>query len=140
MYRILALASMALTVSLSLTACGTPYPPAREKEARETPAAPVDPSNTVNNQRDRGDTVLPTDQSERAPDLRVTADIRKAIVDDPSMSTNARNVKIVTAKGTITLRGVVQSEAEKAAVLSKADALRGSNQIEDKLEVVPKTN
>src|SRR5438874_146336 len=78
--------------------------------------------NSGKNVRDRGDkTLTPPDQGGSGADRDVTAAIRRAIVDDDSLSTNAHNVKIVTIDGVVTLRGPVNTAAEKAALVAKAE-------------------
>jgi hyperosmotically inducible protein len=57
------------------------------------------PDNTGTNARDRnGHTLTATDQSESKADLHITQQVRKAIVADKGLSTNAHNVKAITAK------------------------------------------
>ena len=92
--------------------------------------------NTGRNVRDRDDkTLSPMDQGGSAADREVTATIRKAIVGDDSLSTNAHNVKIVTVDGVVTLRGPVKTAAEKATVASKAQATKGVKRVDDQLEI-----
>jgi osmotically-inducible protein OsmY len=94
------------------------------------------PNNTAQNGRDRsGGTVTPMDQSNAAKDLEITAAIRRAITDDASMSADARNCKIVTAAGVVTLRGVVASAAEKDAIETRARAVAGVVRVDNQLEV-----
>ena len=50
--------------------------------------------NTTQNQNDRG-AVTPIDQGETKQALRITADIRKALTNDSSLSTNAHNCKVI---------------------------------------------
>jgi osmotically-inducible protein OsmY len=47
----------------------------------------------------------------------------------------AHNVKIVTANGNVTLRGPVNSEAEKVAIARKAKAIAGAGNVDNQLEV-----
>ncbi|MFN5946632.1 MAG: BON domain-containing protein [Phycisphaerae bacterium] len=103
----------------------------------DTPRAP---DNTGNNRADRsGDTVTPPNQSEAAADIRITADIRRAIMDDATLSTNAKNIKIMTDKaGVVTLRGVVDSQAEKDAIDAKAKAVVGVTSVSNQLEIQPR--
>ncbi len=103
----------------------------------DTPRAP---DNTGNNRADRsGDTVTPPNQSEAAADIRITAEIRRAIMDDAALSTNAKNVKIMTDKaGVVTLRGVVDSQAEKDAIDAKAKAVVGVSSVSNQLEIQPR--
>jgi osmotically-inducible protein OsmY len=79
------------------------------------------------------------DQSQSGDDVKVTAAIRRAIMDDKAMSMNAQNCKIITDKsGVVTLRGVVDSQAEKDAIQAKAQAVAGVTRVDNQLEV--KTN
>jgi hyperosmotically inducible periplasmic protein len=94
------------------------------------------PDNTGRNERDRaGDTTTPPDQQENQADVRITADIRKAILDDKGMSVNAQNCKVVTQNGVVTLRGPVDSQAEKDSIEAKARAVTGVTSVVNELEV-----
>lgn len=96
----------------------------------------LDADNTGKNVRDRGDdTLTPTDQGGSPADRDVTAKIRKAIVDDDHLSTNAQNIKIVTRDGAVTLRGPVKSSEEKAAVAAKAQQVAGVKRVDNQLEI-----
>jgi hyperosmotically inducible protein len=96
----------------------------------------MDADNTGKNVRDRGDdTLTPTDQGGSAADRDVTAKIRKAIVDDDNLSTNAQNVKIITRDGAVTLRGPVKSAEEKVAVAAKAQQVAGVKRVDNQLEI-----
>lgn len=95
-----------------------------------------DADDTGRNVRDRaGDTKTPMDQGESKADRDLTASIRRSIVDDDALSTNAHNVKIVTQDGIVTLRGPVESESEKQAVVAKAARAPGVKRVENQLEV-----
>jgi len=91
--------------------------------------------NTGKNVRDRGKTVTPMDQGGSAADREVTANIRKAIVDNDNLSTYAQNVKIVTRDGAVTLRGPVKTAEEKAAVASTAEQVAGVKRVDNQLEI-----
>ena len=92
--------------------------------------------NTSINQRDRGhETLTPIDQSNKPSDLKLTRDIRRAITKDPALSTDARNIKIVTIDGAVTLRGPVKTDEEKADIAAKAAQLAGDSNVHDELEV-----
>jgi len=117
---------------LVATACGRPA----DKEVDKKAAPATDADNTARNDRDSNATATtPFDQGENAQDLEISANIRKAIVDDDSLSTNAHNVKIITNGGTVTLRGPVKSVQEKEAVEAKAKQVAGNSRIESFLEV-----
>jgi hyperosmotically inducible protein len=93
-----------------------------------------DADNTARNARDRdGGTVTPLDQSNSATDVELTQKIRQGITNNDAMSVQARNVKVVSQSGAVTLRGPVESQAEKDAIESvarSAGAARVDNQIE----------
>ena len=92
--------------------------------------------NTAVNQRDRDPAAkTPIDQNENKPDLKVTADIRQRIVNAKDMSINARNVKIITANGRVTLRGPVNSAAEHDEIVKIARDVAGEANVDDELEV-----
>jgi hyperosmotically inducible periplasmic protein len=100
-------------------------------------SAPAD--NTKVNQRDR-DPSSPTadQQKENRPDRELAAQIRKSLVKDKSLSTNAHNVKVIAQNGSVTLRGPVDSEQEKKAVEAKATQIAGADKVTSELQVGPK--
>lgn len=85
-----------------------------------------------------GDAKTPMDQSEDSTHIKTTASIRRAIMNDDTMSMNAKNCKIITDEtGTVTLRGEVNSEAERAAIERYATAAAGGKRVINELEVRP---
>ena len=91
--------------------------------------------NTGKNTRDRNDqTQTPTDQSNSPADIKISADIRKMVVSDDSLSMTAKNVKIITVDGAVTLRGPVETQKEKAAIESHAKHA-GAKKITNELEI-----
>ena len=99
-------------------------------------SAPVAPNNTAVNVRDRApDAMTAGEQSNAKGDVALTRKIRRAVVKDSSLSMLAHNVKIVTANGNVTLRGPVNSQAEKVAIASKAKAIAGAGKVDNQLEV-----
>jgi hyperosmotically inducible protein len=111
---------------------GTAY----STERNPAPPATTAPDNTGRNVRDRGGVMrTPGDQSESEADRTVTQQIRRAVVSDDSLSTLAKNVKIITADGVVTLRGPVENPHEKEAIEVKARQLAGINKVDNQLEV-----
>jgi osmotically-inducible protein OsmY len=80
--------------------------------------------------------MTPIDQSNAKADLNLTQEIRKAIMADDSLSMNAKNVKIITAHGVVTLRGPVNTPQEKATIEAKAQSIAGANNVDSQLEIV----
>ena len=96
----------------------------------------VAPDNSGRNVRDRDDqTKTPGDQSENEADRTITQNIRQALTADDSLSTNAKNVKIITNDGTVTLRGPVKSEKEKTEIEAKAKQVAGVKRVDNQIEV-----
>jgi osmotically-inducible protein OsmY len=95
--------------------------------------------NTGKNERDRsGDTVTPGDQGGSEADRRVTQQIRKAVVDDSKLSMTAKNVKIITNEGVVTLRGPVKTSEEKAQIAAIAQRVAGVKRVDNQLELATK--
>jgi hyperosmotically inducible periplasmic protein len=97
-------------------------------------AAPA-ADNTGRNVRDRdGLTMTPSDQSNDPKDLKITRDIRKALVADDALSTTAKNIKIITVHGKVILRGPVANVQEKKKIAKMAQRFT-KQRIENLLEV-----
>ncbi len=112
----------------------SPYEAHRQADRDASKAAADD---TGRNARDReGQTLTPQDQKNTKDDVELTATIRKAITDDKEMSFNARNVKVITNEGVVTLRGPVADEGEKSAIERKAKSVAGVARVDNQLEVV----
>jgi osmotically-inducible protein OsmY len=69
------------------------------------------------------------------PTAELTRKIRKAVVDDSSLSVLAHNIKIISANGNVTLRGTVKTQSEKAAIANKAQTIAGADKVDNQLEV-----
>ena len=92
--------------------------------------------NSATNQRGRsGETKTSGDQSNSSADLKITQAIRRALMKDGELSTTAKNIKVITANGQVTLRGPVKTAQEKARVDQIAKSAAGGAQIDDQLEV-----
>lgn len=92
--------------------------------------------NSAQNERDRNhSTLTPMDQSNKPEDIDISRRIRSALVKDDSLSTEAKNIKIITIDGAVTLRGPVKTDQEKAAIVAKAVQLAGNSSVRDELEV-----
>jgi hyperosmotically inducible protein len=102
--------------------------PSCKSRSNEAPAAD-------NTERNRATTPTADNTGNSAADRDVTQKIRKAVMDDGSLSTNAHNCKIVVQGGTITLVGPVASEAERTRIEQIATANAGDRKVVNQLEV-----
>jgi hypothetical protein len=96
----------------------------------------VAPDDTGRNVRDRdAKTLTPMDQSSDAGDVEITRRIRKALMADDTLSTTAKNIKIITVNGTVTLRGPVETAGERLSILDKANTVANGH-VNNQLEVI----
>ena len=101
----------------------------------------VDANNTANNQRDRsGETKTSGDQSNTSADLQITQAIRRGLMKDDNLSSDAKNIKVITANGQVTLRGPVNNAREKTKVEQIAKSAASDAQIVDQLDVKNQNN
>ncbi len=128
--------SIAILIGMACVGCDKPYSATTDRATKPVSTkATVDRDNTAVNKRDRdGATKTPLDQNENKVDIGITADIRKRVV-DTKMSINARNVKIITQDGKVTLRGPVKTADEKKQIEEMARSVAGENNVDSQLEV-----
>jgi hyperosmotically inducible protein len=99
--------------------------------AQQTP-----PDNTEVNKRDRAASQPTADQQKNdRSDVAITRDIRRAIVNDKTLSTYARNIKVITQNGAVTLKGPVRTEDEKKVVEAKATDVAGAGHVDNQISV-----
>lgn len=119
-----------MILSLALIACerrDNPTPPSSSEQNHD---------NTGKNVRDRDSvTKTPMNQSETQSDRAITQKIRQAIMSDKALSTNAKNIKIITVNGVVTLRGPVANSQEKEAIEKKANDVQGVDKVDNQLEI-----
>jgi hyperosmotically inducible periplasmic protein len=102
-----------------------------------TSGATHDAANSGVNTRDRSSAALtPMDQGGSEADRKITQQIRQDLMKDNSLSFTAKNVKVITVNGRVTLRGPVKSEAERSAIEAAARRAAGSGaQVDSQLEI-----
>lgn len=104
--------------------------------AQQNPPKAAD--NTKANQRDRSSAESTSDQAKNNPsDREIMQKIRKAVMDDKSLSTYAHNVKIISQNGKVTLKGPVRSEEEKQSIKKIATDVAGADNITDEITIKP---
>lgn len=93
------------------------------------------PETTRLRQKNRvNQTLAPGDQANTRADIYTTSAIRQALLKG-KLSTNARNIKIVTTNGRVTLTGPVKTQAEKAKIESIARVAAGAVTVDSQLDV-----
>ena len=116
-------------LALGLLLGGAP----RLNAAQDQPPAS---DNTKMNKRDRNTAEPTADRAKNGvSDRDIMQKIRKAVVDDKSLSSYAHNVKIVAQNGKVTLKGPVRSEEEKKSVAQKAIEVAGAGNVTDEMTI-----
>lgn len=102
--------------------------------------AQTPPDNTKVNTRDRAKGAATADQQkENTNDREITQKIRRALMDDETLSTYAHNVKVITQDGRVTLKGPVRTAAEKRTVEAKATEVAGAGRVTNQISIAPGT-
>jgi hyperosmotically inducible protein len=107
-----------------------------ESSAGLTAPVRADADNAVRNADNR--TLTAADQSNSTGDVKITQEIRQGVMAAAGLSTNARNVKIITAQGRVTLRGPVASLEEKNLVGEIANGAAGGANVDNQIEITKK--
>ena len=95
----------------------------------------VQPDNSGINKRDRNEqTLTPLDQSGNKADREITQAIRKSIMKQ-ELSMNAKNIKVITRNGEVTLRGPVENQSEVEKIVTLAKAVPGIKSLNNELEI-----
>jgi hyperosmotically inducible periplasmic protein len=106
------------------------------QQGTDTSQSPSPADNTKINQRDRNQSDPTADQQKENPnDRQLAQQIRRALVKDKSLSTNAHNVKIIAQNGMVTLKGPVNSDSEKQAIEAKAAQIAGADKVSSDIQV-----
>jgi hyperosmotically inducible protein len=119
---------MILAGAVSLSAVGTMR------------ASDVNADNSAQNSGDR-DTgaITPEKQSNTEADVKITRDIRRALVKDTSLSVYAHNLKIITTHDHIVyLRGAVGSSDDVSKIVSLAQTNSGGYPVKNQISITTK--
>lgn len=81
--------------------------------------------------------LTPIDQGNSKRDLEITQAIRQTVIDDPSLSFTAKNAKIITKNGVVTLAGEVKNTTERTNIEKAARGVAGASNVNNQLVVNP---
>jgi osmotically-inducible protein OsmY len=94
-----------------------------------------DADNTGRNVRDRSDEALTAqDQAATASDREIARRIRRDLTSNDQFSTTAKNIKIISTNGKVTLRGPVKTDQERQAIADLAQKVAGVTELDNQLE------
>lgn len=94
--------------------------------------------NTKVNKRDQAKGAATADQQkENSTDRDIASRIRRALMDDKTLSTYAHNVKVIAQDGHVTLKGPVRTEDEKKIVAAKATEVAGAGHVTNQISIAP---
>ena len=71
-------------------------------------------------------------------DSQMSTKIRQSIMNDTDTQSVAHNVRVTTKNGMVTLRGKVDTSAEKDAIVSHAKQIAGDSNVKDDITVAKK--
>ena len=129
-FKTIAIAIASLLLATTAFTQQTPNTSDQDK-ANSKPA-----DNTGKNTQDRSDDTLTSgDQKNSKEDVALTRKIRRTITKTDGLSVNARNVKIITQDGKVTLRGPVKTADEKEQLAKIAKETEGVSSVDNQLEV-----
>jgi len=75
------------------------------------------------------------DQGNSPEDRDTTQKIRSALMKNDQLSMTAKNIKVITNNGQVTLRGPVNSPDEKNSVGAIAEGIAGKDKVSNETEV-----
>jgi osmotically-inducible protein OsmY len=91
--------------------------------------------NTAVNARDRSTNGLTaTDQGTSASDREITRQVRRTIAQDKQLSFTAKNIKVITINGKVTLKGPVRTPQEREIIAALAQQVSGVAAVDNQLE------
>jgi hyperosmotically inducible protein len=110
-----------------------------EQIKNEQEAARHDVDNTGRNARDVNEYRKTADDQSLldSKQTEILAQIRQKIVANDNLSINAKNIKIIVDKETVTLRGPVKNAEEKIWIGQAAEKIASNYHIANQLEVMP---
>ncbi len=108
------------------------------KKMGNSAAESPEKDNSKINKRDDAVTSPTADQQDNdKQDVETTRKIRSALTGNDALSTYAHNVKIITQKGQVLLKGPVRNAEEKRVVEAAATQIAGGDRVKSELEVTP---
>lgn len=121
---------------LSMAVCFAALPALSALAADSGAQARVEADNSKVNKRDAnaGEVTADSQNSEKA-DVEIIRKIRHSLTSDSALSTYAQNIKIVSEKGRVVLKGPVRSDQERAKVEQMAITVAGKANVTNELEV-----
>ena len=61
--------------------------------------------------------------------------MRRALIKEEGLSTNAKNIRVIANNGTVTLRGIVDNNQEKQRIEDAVKTVDGVKKIDNQLDV-----
>lgn len=77
----------------------------------------------------------PAGQEENESDRQITKNIQQAIAQDSSLSPDARQIKVTTQSGIVTLQGTVENNNEQDKILKIVGTQNGITRLDNRLNV-----
>jgi len=99
-------------------------------------AATAPDNSKVNEKMENNKELNSQDQGSSESDIKLTQNIRQDIVAQDQFSTEAKNIKVITIAGKVTLKGPVKSMDEKNRLQSIAVKIAGAKNVVNEITVI----
>lgn len=91
--------------------------------------------NTAKNARDKAAVPTADQAGQTKSDVDLAQSLRRAILEDGTLSTNGHNCKVIVNDGVVTLTGPVASTDERTKIAALATATPGVTKVVNQLEI-----
>jgi hypothetical protein len=119
---------------LALAACEE-RPSTRTTSTTNTPSTSPSTRPSMTPPRAAPNTPSPTAPSSSDADRRLADDIRKAIADDAALGPGAQAVTVTVNSGAVTLRGTLDTQAQKDAIEARVKSVAGVSNVDNQIDV-----
>ncbi|MBF0298046.1 MAG: BON domain-containing protein [Oligoflexia bacterium] len=89
----------------------------------------------MNEDRNKENITADTQRKGSDSDVQLTREIRQKLTSDDNLSTAAKNIKIITLRNSITLKGNLKSQEEIDKVVSIAKELAGNKTVKNQIRI-----
>lgn len=118
-----------LLPSLALVLCAC-----EQSDKTVPPSRTVDQNNSTIDANSNSVSTSVDQSTETEADRALAQRIRRAIGDDSSLSSNARNIIIVTRNGIVTIRGSAKDSQERSTIELKIQRIPGVSRVNNQLD------
>ena len=129
------LAAGSSALLLAVVGCASPNDSSRRTETAPPKSPNSYEANNTGRNAETQSQPTPLDQGTSDTDMTTTQQIRQALVDENTLSMTAKNCKVITRDGKVTLRGPVIDANERTRIEGIAERIAGNGNVTNQLEL-----